>query len=125
MNVDKLITLVDQHAARQTNYRHLSSRYRRAANDEARQMPEMTAEADDLAKQIILLPLEKLVAVPPEEMEAAGVSLVQGRRLVAARRLVARLRSESEVLAGELKQSQALSSRLAEFAAQRGELLNQ
>ncbi len=125
MNVDKLITLVDQHAARQTNYRHLSSRYRQAVNDEARQMAEMTAEADDLAEQIILLPLEKLVAVPPEEMEAAGGSLVQGRRLVAARRLVARLRSESEALAEELKQSQALTSRLVEFAAQRGELLNQ
>ena len=125
MNVDKLITLVDQHAARQTNYRHLSARYRLAVNDEARQMAEMTAEADDLAEQIILLPLEKLVAVPPEEMEAAGVSLVQGRRLVAARRLVARLRSESEALAEELKQSQALTSRLVEFAAQRGELVNQ
>ena len=76
MNVDKLVTLVDQHAARQTNYRHLSSRYRQAVNDEARQMAEMTAEADDLAEQIVLLPLEKLVAVPPEEMEAAGVSVV-------------------------------------------------
>lgn len=125
MNVDKLIALVDQHAARQTNYRHLSSRYRQAVNDEARQMAEMSAEADDLAEHIILLPLEKLVAVPPEEMEAAGVSLAQGRRLVAARRLVARLRSESEALAEELKQSHALTSRLVEFAAQRGELVNQ
>ena len=124
MNVDKLMMLVDQHSNRQTAYRHLSARYRQAVNDEARIMAEMTAETDDLAEQIMLLPLEKLVAVPAEEWDAAGVSGVQGRRLVAARRLVARLRSESAAMAEDLKQSQALTSRLVEFAGQRGELVS-
>lgn len=124
MNADKLLALIDQHNGLKTAYRHLAQRYRTAVNDAARLSAEMTVEVDDLAEQIILKPIDELSAMSAEELEGAGLAPGQIRRLVAARRLAARLQAETEVQAEALKQSQTLVDRLVEYAHQRGELVN-
>lgn len=124
MNTDKLLTLIDQHNGLKTAYRHLAQRYRTAVNDAAKLSAEMTVEVDDLAEQIILKPIDALAAMSAEELEAAGLAAGQIRRLVAARRLAARLQAETEARAEELKQSQIVIDRLGEYARQRGEPVN-
>jgi len=124
MNTDKLLTLIDLHNGLKTAYRHLAQRYRTAVNDAAKLSAEMTVEVDDLAEQIILKPIDELAAMAAEELEAAGLAAGQIRRLVAARRLAARLQSETEAQAEDLKQSQIVVDHLVEYARQRGEPVN-
>jgi hypothetical protein len=121
MNTDKLLTLLDQHRDRQSTYRLLTARYRGAAKDVAKQQAELTVEAGDLAEIIVTKPASELVKVSPDEIADAGISEAQIKRLIAAKRLAERLQGECEVLAGDLKQSQALADRLVEYASQRGE----
>lgn len=124
MNTDKLLMLLDKHRDWQASYRLLTARYRGAAKEVAKLEAELTAEVEDLAESIVTMPTEALARVTPEEIDAAGISDIQRRRLLAARRLAERLRLEAETQAGELKQSQALTERLVEYASQRGELVH-
>lgn len=124
MNTDKLLMLLDKHRDRQAAYRLLTARYRGAAKEVAKLEAGMTAEVEDLAENIVTMPTEALAMVTSEEIAAAGISDAQHKRLLAARRLAERLRLESEAQADELKQSQALTERLVEYASQRGEMVH-
>ena len=74
-----------------------------------------------LAAALVMLDTEALAGASAEELQAAGISEGQRRRLVAARRLGERLGAEVAAAADALKQSQALVDNLIEYARQRGE----
>lgn len=125
MNTDKLLMLLDQHQERQLAYRRLSARYRATVNDVAKQEAGLTTDVDDYAQRIVMKSADELARVSMDELTAAGITETQIRRLLAAKKLADRLLSECQVLAEDLKHSQALTDRLLEYANQRGESVQQ
>lgn len=121
MNTDKLLRLAEQHEARQASYRALAARYRQALADVGRCTAGMVAEIEGPAAEIASMDIAGLSAVDLEAAALAGISESQIKRLIAAKKLAERLRSETEAAAVLLKQSQALHNRLTEYARQRGE----
>lgn len=121
MNTDKLLFLLDRQRERRAGYGQLTARYRQALRDVGNLQAELTADVDDLATALVLLDTEALAGASVEELQAAGVSEGQRRRLVAARRLAERLSAEVATAADVLKQSQTLVDNLIEYARQRGE----
>ena len=121
VNTDKLLFLLDRQRERRAGYGQLTARYRQALRDVGNLQAELTAEVDDLAAALVMLDTEALAGASAEELQAAGVSEGQRRRLVAARRLGERLCTEVATAADALKQSQALVDNLIEYARQRGE----
>ena len=121
VNTDKLLFMLDRQRERRAGYGQLTARYRQALRDVGNLQAELTAEVDDLAAALVMLDTEALAGASAEELQAAGVSEGQRRRLVAARRLGERLGVEVATAADALKQSQALVDNLIEYARQRGE----
>lgn len=121
VNTDKLLFLLDRQRERRAGYGQLTARYRQALRDVGNLQAELTADVDDLATALVLLDTEALAGASAEEMQAAGISDGQRRRLVAARRLAERLGAEVATAADTLKQSQTLVDNLIEYARQRGE----
>jgi len=121
VNTDKLLFLLDRQRERRAGYGQLTARYRQALRDVGNLQAELTADVDDLAAALVLLDTEALAGASAEDLQAAGVSDGQRRRLVAARRLAERLGTEVATAADGLKQSQTLVDNLIEYARQRGE----
>jgi hypothetical protein len=121
VNTDKLLFLLDRQRERRAGYGQLTARYRQALRDVGNLQAELTADVDDLATALVLLDTEALAGASVEELQAAGVSEGQRRRLVAARRLAERLSAEVATAVDVLKQSQTLVDNLIEYARQRGE----
>lgn len=124
MNTEKLLTLIDQHSTRHANYRFQTEQLRKTTREVAQFMAELAPEIDDVASDIVNRPLDALASVTPDELAAAGIATAKFTRFVASKRLADRLRSECEALAVDLKQSQALTERLVEYARLHGEVVH-